>query len=102
MLSVRFSLVDYLLDIILYALVILHTADYPQLRLVFSSSNILLCLKISFVCLTAGTPKKNATGEWYALSAGGSFTPHVIIVGTGEVRHRFDLNLVTISSWPAN
>ncbi|CAD6270602.1 unnamed protein product [Miscanthus lutarioriparius] len=23
-------------------------------------------------------------GEWYALSAGGSFTPHVIIVGTGE------------------
>ncbi|OEL29457.1 hypothetical protein BAE44_0009524 [Dichanthelium oligosanthes] len=25
-------------------------------------------------------------GEWYALSAGGSFTPHVIIVGTGEGR----------------
>lgn len=23
-------------------------------------------------------------GEWYAMSAGGSFTPHVIIVGTGE------------------
>ncbi|EES15662.1 AT-hook motif nuclear-localized protein 7 [Sorghum bicolor] len=23
-------------------------------------------------------------GEWYALTAGGSFTPHVIIVGTGE------------------
>jgi len=26
----------------------------------------------------------NAKGEWYAMSAGGSFTPHVIIVGTGE------------------
>nr|CAB3459364.1 unnamed protein product [Digitaria exilis] len=23
-------------------------------------------------------------GEWYAMSAGGSFTPHVIVVGTGE------------------
>uniref|UniRef100_A0A0E0J6P5 AT-hook motif nuclear-localized protein n=1 Tax=Oryza nivara TaxID=4536 RepID=A0A0E0J6P5_ORYNI len=29
-------------------------------------------------------PQQQRKGEWYALSAGGSFTPHVIIVATGE------------------
>uniref|UniRef100_A0A0E0F9J9 AT-hook motif nuclear-localized protein n=1 Tax=Oryza meridionalis TaxID=40149 RepID=A0A0E0F9J9_9ORYZ len=28
--------------------------------------------------------QRRRKGEWYALSAGGSFTPHVIIVATGE------------------
>jgi len=54
----------------------------PVIKVYFSSSSSLVKNRSFSVWLVSS----NAKGEWYALSAGGSFTPHVIIVGTGEVR----------------